>query len=439
MGLLLKNGWVMNHQGKGIQIDVLLKGDRVHKLGKGFPEDHHQVIDCEGKWVLPGFIDMHVHLREPGFEHKETIESGTRAAAKGGFTTIACMPNTKPVLDAAEQIQSIHDQAKRVGAVNVLPIGAITQRQLGETLCDFEAMQRVGIVAVSDDGVGVQSAGKMKEAMSQAAKLGLPVVAHCEDNSLIQGGCVHDGAYAQTHGLRGIPSECEAVHIARDILLAEQTGVHYHVCHISTKESVRLVREAKHNGIPVTAEVTPHHLLLSENDIPGLDPNFKMNPPLRSEEDRQALIEGLLDGTIDFIATDHAPHAQEEKEMGMERAPFGIVGLETAFPLLYTHLVQKGLLTLKALIDKLTRVPAERFNLARGTLREGAIADITIVDLELEQSINPRDFASKGQNTPFTNWTCQGWPTMTIVNGQVVWSTERGIEQQSQEGVVNHD
>jgi dihydroorotase len=427
MGILLQNGSTLNHRGDEIILDILIEGSQIIKKGKELPTDGHEVIDCADKWIFPGFIDMHVHLREPGFEAKETIETGTKAAAKGGFTTIACMPNTKPVLDSKELIEWVHDKRKTEGYVNVLPYGAITQRQLGKELTDFTAMKEAGIIAVTDDGVGVQSSYMMKQAMLKAKELGLPVVAHCEDDTLINGAAVHDGKFAAAHGIPGIPSESESIHVGRDILLAEATGVHYHVCHISTKESVRLVRDAKRAGISVTTEVMPHHLLLCEDDIPGLDTNFKMNPPLRSAEDREALIEGLLDGTIDIIATDHAPHTADEKAKGMERSPFGIVGLETAFPLLYTHFVKKGILTLQGLIERITSKPADLFDIAAGRLQEGSVADVTIVDLNMEREIDPTQFASKGKNTPFTGWKCTGWPVMTVVDGEIVWSEQDGF------------
>jgi dihydroorotase len=427
MGILLQNGNTLNHRGEEIILDILIEGSQIIKKGKELPTDGHEVIDCTDQWIFPGFIDMHVHLREPGFEAKETIETGTKAAAKGGFTTIACMPNTKPVLDSKELIEWVHDKRKTEGYVNVLPYGAITQRQLGKELTDFTAMKEAGIIAVTDDGVGVQSSYMMKQAMLKAKELGLPVVAHCEDDTLINGAAVHDGKFAAAHGIPGIPSESESIHVGRDILLAEATGVHYHVCHISTKESVRLVRDAKRAGISVTTEVMPHHLLLCEDDIPGLDTNFKMNPPLRSAEDREALIEGLLDGTIDIIATDHAPHTADEKAKGMERSPFGIVGLETAFPLLYTHFVKKGILTLQGLIERITSKPADLFDIAAGRLQEGSVADVTIVDLNMEREIDPTQFASKGKNTPFTGWKCTGWPVMTVVDGEIVWSEQDGF------------
>lgn len=411
---------------KGIDVvDVLIKDGKIVKIDKEITDRDESIIDAKGLLLAPGFIDLHVHLREPGGEKKETIETGTKAAAKGGFTTIAAMPNTRPVPDSKEQLNWLNEKIKETAQVRVLPYASITIRELGQELTNFQELKGSGAFAFTDDGVGIQSAGMMLEAMKAAAKLDMAIVAHCEDNTLINKGCVHEGIFSKENGLKGIPSVCESVHIARDVLLAESTGCHYHVCHISTKESVRVVRDAKRAGINVTAEVTPHHLLLSEENIPTLDANFKMNPPLRGEADRLALIEGLLDGTIDFIATDHAPHTEEEKAEGMELAPFGIVGLETAFPLLYTNLVKKEIINLQQLIELLTRKPAEAFNLPNGSIEVGGTADLVLIDLEKEESINPDEFLSKGKNTPFTGWTCQGWPVMTIVEGKIVWKNER--------------
>ncbi|MBM7692338.1 dihydroorotase [Peribacillus deserti] len=421
MAAIIKNGYVLNEEGSMKKADILIQKGRIEQIADFIAPDDHEVIDAEGLLVAPGLIDLHVHLREPGGEKKETIESGTLAAAKGGFTTLAAMPNTRPVPDSKEQLEWLMGRIKETAHVRVLPYGSITVRELGQDLTDFEALKESGAFALTDDGVGIQSAGMMLQAMKRAASLDLPIVAHCEENTLINKGSVHEGAFSREHDLNGIPSVCESVHIARDVLLAEAAECHYHVCHISTKESVRVVRDAKRAGIRVTAEVSPHHLLLCEEDIPGLDSNYKMNPPLRGKEDQKALIEGLLDGTIDFIATDHAPHTEAEKAEGMLLAPFGIVGLETAFPLLYTHFVKYGELSLKQLIDFLTIKPAESFGLPYGKLEAGSAADIVLIDLENEYEINPDEFISKGKNTPFKGWKCSGWPVMTFAEGKKVW------------------
>ena len=427
MGILIKNGKILE-QGELVTKDILIVDSKISKITEHIEEEDHKQIDVKGRFVSAGFIDMHVHLREPGFEAKETIATGTRAAARGGFTAVACMPNTKPVIDHVDAVNYIKQKATKEGVVRVLPIGSITVRELGEKLTDMSAMKEAGIVAVSDDGVGVQSSQMMKLGMKRAAQLGLPVVAHCEDDTLAKGGSVNEGSFAQQHGLRGIPNEAEAIHVARDIMLAEATGVHYHVCHISAEQSVRHVRYAKQLGIKVTAEVCPHHLLLTDEDIPGLDAMYKMNPPLRSPKDRAALIEGLKDGTIDIIVTDHAPHTDEEKKRGMEMAPFGIVGLETAFPLLYTHLVLTGELSLEQLIEKMTSKPAELFQLPWGRIEEGQEADLVVIDLDTEREVNPQEFASKGKNTPFTGWKLKGWPVMTMVRGALVWKRDEVLK-----------
>jgi dihydroorotase len=420
MSILIKNGKLLTETGLE-EIDILIKDGKVAHIGKNLTTNASRIIDAEGRMIAPGFIDLHVHLREPGGEKKETIETGTLAAAKGGFTTVAAMPNTRPVPDSAEQLKWVHEKIKETAAVRVLPYASITIRELGQELTNFEELKAAGAFALTDDGVGVQSAGMMLEAMKQAAKLNMAIVAHCEDNTLINKGSLHEGKKSAELGINGIPSVCESVHIARDILLAEKAGCHYHVCHISTKESVRAVRDAKRYGIKVTAEVTPHHLLLNEDDIPGNDANYKMNPPLRSKADQEALIEGLLDGTIDFIATDHAPHTNAEKAEGFELAPFGIVGLETAFPLLYTHLVETKIISLKQLVDFLTVKPAAAFGLPYGEIKVGAVADLILIDLEEKKEINPSEFLSKGKNTPFAGWSCKGWPVLTIVEGKIVW------------------
>lgn len=426
MGIWILNATVLTDGNEQAAKHVLVEGNRIESIieaGTTPDTAGHTVIDAQGKLLTPGLIDMHVHLREPGFEHKETIATGTRSAARGGFTTIACMPNTRPVTDTVETVKYVLDKAETEGIVRVLPYACITKNELGRELTDFEALKAAGAIGFTDDGVGVQSAQMMKDAMAKAASIGMPIIAHCEDNTLVEGLFVSEGAFSRKHGLKGIPNESEAIHVGRDILLAEATGVHYHVCHVSTEQSVRLIRQAKQIGIKVTAEVCPHHLLLSDEDIPdSMDANWKMNPPLRTPRDVQACIEGLVDGTIDIVVTDHAPHSEEEKARGMKLAPFGIVGFETAFPLLYTKFVATGEWTLQFLVDKMTKLPAEVFGLSWGTLAVGRTADLTLIDLGTEKEVNPAEFESKGRNTPFTGWKLKGWPTLTMVEGKVVWS-----------------
>ncbi|MHB7928768.1 dihydroorotase [Staphylococcus chromogenes] len=402
------------------QVDVLIQEGKIKSIATQIePQSEMQIIDAKGHFLSPGFIDVHVHLREPGGEHKETIETGTKAAARGGFTTVCPMPNTKPVPDSVENMRHLQQLIDENAQVRVLPYAAITERQAGKKHVDFEALASEGAFAFTDDGVGVQEAAKMYEAMQQAKAVNKAVVAHCEDNSLIYGGAMHEGKRSEELGIPGIPNICESVQIARDVLLSEATGCHYHVCHVSTKESVRVIRDAKKAGIPVTAEVTPHHLLLTEEDIPGDNAIYKMNPPLRSVEDRQALIEGLLDGTIDIIATDHAPHAEDEKNQPMTRAPFGIVGSETAFPLLYTHFVKTGEWTLQQLVDYITIKPVQVFDLPYGTLKEGAVADLTLINLDEAYEIKAQDFLSKSSNTPFLGEKVYGKTLFTMVDGEI--------------------
>lgn len=423
MNLFIKNVNMLEN-GEMVNTNIRVKEGRVEEIGAALTAQGEPGIDGKGKLIAPGFVDVHVHLREPGGEQKETIASGTHAAAKGGYTTICAMPNTRPVPDTKENLQHVNGLIEKNALIRVLPYASITIREAGKERTNLEELKENGAFAFTDDGVGIQEAGMMYETMQDAARIDMAVVAHCEDNSLIYGGVMHEGKRNKELGLKGIPSIAESVHIARDILLAEAAGAHYHVCHVSTKESVRVIRDAKRAGIRVTAEVTPHHLLMSEEDISGNDANYKMNPPLRSKEDLEALREGLLDGTLDFIATDHAPHTAEEKANGMEKAPFGIVGFETAFPLLYTHFVETGKWTLQQLIDWLTVKPSKTFNLPYGTIEEGGIADLVLIDLEKEQAIDSKAFLSKGKNTPFNGWTCKGWPAMTIFGGQIVWQEE---------------
>ncbi|MDQ6418943.1 dihydroorotase [Paenibacillus sp. LHD-117] len=427
MALWIKNGSVWNEttgtlESKHIRVQdgviaELVDGNVAVDTGSA------EVVDAGGKLVSAGFIDMHVHLRDPGFEHKEDIITGSRSAAKGGFTTIACMPNTRPVIDTPETVKYVVDKAKNAGIVKVLPYAAITKNELGRELTDFAALKEAGAIGFTDDGVGVQNAQMMKNAMALAKSLDMPVIAHCEDDTLVEGAWASEGEFSRKHGIKGIPNESEAIHVGRDVLLAEATGVHYHVCHVSTEQSVRLIRLAKQVGISVTAEVCPHHLILADEDIPGLDDaNWKMNPPLRTPRDVQAVIEGLEDGTLDMIVTDHAPHSAEEKGRGVDLAPFGIVGFETAFPLLYTKFVETGRWTLGFLLSRMTKDPARVFRLNTGRLEAGAPADITIVDLEGERAVDPATFLSKSNNTPFGGWKLKGWPVTTIVNGNIVWT-----------------
>ncbi|WP_019909359.1 dihydroorotase [Paenibacillus sp. HW567] len=424
--MIIKNASVLNEEGVLERKHIVVQDGIISAIKSEIEavDGAGEIIEADGKLLIPGLIDMHVHLREPGFEHKETVETGARSAAKGGFTTIACMPNTRPVTDSPEIVQFVKDKAREAGLVKVLPYAAITKSELGRELTDFAALKEAGAIGFTDDGVGVQSAQMMKDAMKIAAGMDMPVIAHCEDNSLVEGCAVAEGTFADKHGLKGIPNESEAIHVGRDILLAEATGVHYHVCHVSTEQSVRLIRQAKEIGIKVTAEVCPHHLLLSEEDIPGLDANWKMNPPLRSRRDVEACIAGLLDGTLDIIVTDHAPHSKEEKAKGMQLAPFGIVGFETAFPLLYTAFVATGKWDLSLLVQRMTADPARVFRLNTGSLKVGAPADLTLIDLTAEKEVDPASFASKGRNTPFAGWKLKGWPVMTWVDGRAVWTEE---------------
>ncbi|MDG5470224.1 dihydroorotase [Jeotgalibacillus sp. ET6] len=419
MNLLIKNVYIEENLKE--TVDVRIKNGKIRDIQTVLSEMGEDVMDAKGLFLAPGFVDVHVHLREPGGEHKETIQTGTQSASRGGFTTICSMPNTRPVPDRVELVEDLFQRIQESAVVKVLPYASITERQTGKELVDMSALADLGVFAFTDDGVGVQNADMMLEAMKKAASVNKAIVAHCEENTLIHGGCMHEGERSRALGLPGIPSVCESVQIARDVLLAEAAGCHYHVCHVSTKESVRVIRDAKNAGIRVTAEVTPHHLLLNEQDITEQDAMFKMNPPLRSMEDQKALLEGLEDGTIDFIATDHAPHSMEEKAEGMQLAPFGIVGLETAFTLLHTRFVKTERWTLAQLVDWLTIKPAQTFNLPSGKIETGNDADLVLIDLEMEKVIDSNEFLSKGKNTPFNGLKTIGWPVTTIVGGRIVW------------------
>ncbi|MFS1235145.1 dihydroorotase [Enterococcus lactis] len=422
MKTLIKNGQINTRKNMTTPAEIWIEDGRIKAIGTGFSEaEFDEVFDAKGQLITPGLVDVHVHLREPGFTYKETIEAGTRSAARGGFTTVCAMPNLNPVPDTAEKLKQVYDIIRKDAVVKVLQYAPITENLRSEKLVDQEALIEEGAFAFTNDGVGVQTAGTMYLAMKEAAKNNKALVAHTEDESLLFGGVMHAGKKAEELGLPGILSVTESSQIARDLLLAEATGVHYHVCHVSTKESVRVIRDAKKAGIHVTAEVSPHHLILIDEDIPKDFGFWKMNPPLRGRKDREALIEGLLDGTIDCIATDHAPHGLEEKSQSFMKSPFGIVGSETAFQLIYTHFVETGQFTLEQVINWLAVKPAEIFGLNAGTLTVGAPADVAIFDITKTCTIDKEDFLSKGENTPFIGWKVKGETQMTFVNGKLVW------------------
>lgn len=416
--LLLKNGLI--YRGFGFErCCVLIEGGRIAKIATEIDAEGVQTVDLAGLTMLPGLVDVHVHLREPGFEYKETIASGSAAAARAGYTAICPMPNLNPVPDSVEHLRVQMDAIERDARVRVLPYASITAGQKGEgELVDFEALAPY-VIGFSDDGRGVQSDDLMREAMRRCAKTGRPIVAHCEVNDLLRGGYIHDGEYAREHGHKGICSESEWRQVERDINLVRATGCRYHVCHVSTKESVALVRRAKAEGLPVTCETAPHYLLLNETNLQN-DGCYKMNPPLRGVDDQAALIEGAVDGTIDVIATDHAPHSAEEKSQGLEKSAFGIVGLETAFPLMFTNFVQKGVMSMERLVQMMCVNPRRIFGIPGG-LNVGDVADIAVMNLSADYVINPKHFVSKGKSTPFAGYKVQGDCAMTIVDGRVVF------------------
>lgn len=402
--------------------DVLIEGGRIAGLGARLDAPAERTIDAAGLVVVPGLIDMHVHLREPGFEAKETIASGTRAAARGGFATVCAMPNTSPVNDDRATTERILAVARRAAAVNVLPVAAVTRGSKGEELVDMAGLAAAGAVAFSDDGMPVTSGRMMRRALEAAAAAGRPVIDHCEDRGLAEGGVMHEGLVSVKLGLRGIPSAAEEVMIARDIVLAESLGTRVHIAHISTAAGVRMVAEAKARGVRVSAEVTPHHLLLTDAALETRDTNFKMNPPLRTAADAAALAEGLRTGAVDAIATDHAPHTSEEKGRGLEGAPFGVVGLETAAALILDRFVRPGILSLARFVEILSVNPARLLGLAgKGRLAVGADADLTVLDLELAATVDKDRFESKGRNTPFEGWKLKGGVVLTIVGGRVAY------------------
>jgi dihydroorotase len=425
--LLLRGGRVVDpSQGVDERRDLLICDGRIEHAGARLDSapEGAAIIDCAGAVVSPGFIDVHCHLREPGREDVETIASGARAAAAGGFTAVCAMPNTDPVTDNQAAVGFILRQAQRAAAARVYPIGAISVGQRGEALAEFGEMVGAGAVAVSDDGKPVVSAQLMRSALEYARTFGIPVADHCEEPTLARGGAMNEGLVSARLGLKGIPSEAEEIMVIRDILLARRTGGHVHLCHMSTKGSVELIRWGRERGINVTAEVCPHHLALTEDAVEGYDTNAKMNPPLRSMADVEALREAVRDGTIDVVATDHAPHHYDEKEREFADAPNGIVGLETALAVLVTSLVKPGIIDYAALVDKMAVAPARVFKLPGGTLRRGAPADVTIFDPTAEWTVDPARFVSKGRNSPWAGARLTGRVLGTIVDGRVVHRVE---------------
>jgi dihydroorotase len=422
VNLLIRGGRVVDPAG-GVDAvrDVLVQGGKVARVGAGLeaPEGV-PTIDARGKVVCPGFIDIHAHLREPGHEYKETVATGTKAAAAGGFTAVAAMANTKPVNDTRAVTDYVLAKARAEGFVRVYPIGAVTRGLEGTELAELAELAEAGCVAFSDDGRPVMNGALFRRALEYTLPFGTPVIAHAEDSHLAQGGVMHEGVVSTELGLAGQPAAAEEAMVARDLILAELTGAHVHVAHVSTAGAVRLIREARARGARVTAEVTPHHLLLTEEAVRGYDPNTKMNPPLRTKRDQEALLEALADGTIDCVATDHAPHALAEKEGDFDSAAFGVVGLETAVSVLLDRLVRPGLLPLPTLVERLTLGPARVLGLPGGSLAVGQEADVTILDLERELTIDPAAFHSKSRNTPFGGWRVRGIPWMTLVGGRVV-------------------
>ena len=422
MRYLLQNAQILSSGGVFRAADVLLSGGRIVSIGDRIscPADAVS-IDLHKAVLFPGFVDVHVHLREPGFSYKETIRTGTLAAAHGGFAHVAAMPNLDPVPDCAAALAVQRAIIEKDALVHVHPYGAVSVGEKGERLADLDGLAP-GVIAFSDDGRGVQSESLMREAMTRCHALGKILAAHCEDNSLLHGGYIHDGAYARAHGHRGICSESEWGPIARDLRLAEETGCAYHVCHVSTKESVALIRAAKRRGVDVTCETAPHYLTFTDEDLQE-DGRFKMNPPLRAREDRDALIEGLLDGTIDMLVTDHAPHSREEKARGLEKSAMGVVGLETSFAASYTALVQTGILPLEKLVDLMHGAPMRRFGC--GTeLAEGQPADLTAFDLTKTYTVEPETFLTMGRATPFAGCALTGVCKLTMIGGEPVWKEE---------------
>ncbi len=425
MTILIKNGRLINpSENLDKVMDIFVEDGIIKEKAESIEKQADTVIDAAGCYVMPGLIDLHVHFRDPGLTYKEDIETGSKAAAKGGFTTVCCMPNTKPVVDNVETVKYIIEKGKKVGLTNVLPVGAVTKNMAGGEITDVEELKKAGICAISEDGKSVMNSGVYRKAMKNAAKANVPVLAHCEDINLVEGGVINLGDKSSELGVKGISNAVEDVIAMRDIMLAKETGATLHLCHCSTKDSVEMVKRAKEEGIKVTAEVCPHHFSMCSDDITSNDGNFKMNPPLRAREDMEALIKGLQDDIMDVISTDHAPHSAEEKAKDLEHAPFGIVGLETSVALTVTNLVKKGYLTPMQMAAKMSYNPAKVLGIPKGTLDEGKIADITIIDPDKEYTIDVNTFESKGKNTPFDGYKVSGEVEYTILNGKVVYSNK---------------
>jgi dihydroorotase len=424
MQLILRQGRIVDPSQKLNKVaDIGIEEGHIVEIAPRIRKKGRKEIDARGLTVFPGFIDMHVHLREPGREDSETIESGTNAAAKGGFTAVACMPNTQPINDSKAVTSFILEKAAEVSKIAVYPVGAITKGSQGKALAEIGEMFRTGIVAISDDGHPVQDSQVMRRAMEYSRLFNLPVIDHCEDRDLAAGGVMNEGYYSTILGLRGINPAAEEVQVVRDTILARQTGAHVHIAHISTRRSLEaVVRAKKEDRIAITCEATPHHLLLTEAQVSSYDTNTKMYPPLRSQDDVDALVRGIASGDIDVIATDHAPHNINEKMLEFDRAPFGIVGLETAVGLICDRFIRTGILRLERMAELFSANPARILKLKRGTLAKGSWADITVLDMDRKYEVRPEEFASLSRNTPFEGWKLQGGPAMTIVKGKVVWS-----------------